>query len=98
MSNSTVDFVQTWISYALNVYTLLIIAWIVLSYFRLPYNRFTAVSRTFLEDTVQPFVGLFRRLLPRVGMFDFSPMLAIISLQIGGNVIASVLDSLRPGA
>ena len=98
MSNSTVDFIQTWIGYALNVYTLLIIAWIVLSYFRLPYNRFTAVSRTYLEDTVQPFVGLFRRILPRAGMFDFSPMLAIISLQIGGSLIANVLDSLRPGA
>ena len=98
MSNSTVDFLQTWLSYALNVYTLLIIAWIVLSYFRLPYNRFTAISRTFLEDTVQPFVGLFRRLLPRVGMFDFSPMLAIISLQIAGSVLANVLGSLRPGA
>ena len=98
MSNSTVDLIQTWLSYALNVYTLLIIAWIVLSYFRLPYNRFTAVSRTFLEDTVQPFVGLFRRILPRAGMFDFSPMLAIISLQVGGSLIASVLDSLRPGA
>lgn len=98
MSNSTVDLIQAWLSYALNVYTLLIIAWIVLSYFRLPYNRFTAVSRTFLEDTVQPFVGLFRRVLPRMGMFDFSPMLAIISLQIAGNVLASALDSLRPGA
>ncbi len=98
MSNSTVDFLQTWLSYALNVYTLLIIAWIVLSYFRLPYNRFTAISRTFLEDTVQPFVGLFRRLLPRAGMFDFSPMLAIISLQIAGSVLANVLGSLRPGA
>ena len=98
MSNSTVDFVETWVSYALNVYSLLIVAWIVLSYFRLPYNRFTAVSRTFLEDTVQPFVGLFRRLLPRAGMFDFSPMLAIISLQIAGSVLANVLDSLRPGA
>lgn len=98
MSNSTVDFLQTWLSYALNVYTLMIIAWIVLSYFRLPYNRFTAISRTFLEDTVQPFVGLFRRLLPRAGMFDFSPMLAIISLQIAGSVLANVLGSLRPGA
>ena len=96
MSNSTIDFIQTWASYAINVYTLLIIAWIVLSYFRLPYNRFTATSRTFLEETVQPFVALFRRMLPRMGMLDFSPMVAILSLQVVAAVVTSVLDSLRP--
>jgi len=41
----------------------------------------------FLRDTVEPFLGLFRRLLPSFGGWDFSPILAIITLQIVNVVV-----------
>ena len=40
-----------------DVYTILIIAWIIASWVRLPYNVWISRIRTFLDDTVSPFVG-----------------------------------------
>jgi YggT family protein len=64
---------------------------------RLPYSVWINRIRTFLDDTVSPFVALFRRVLPRFGPLDLSPMVAIIALQIAERILQSVLDGLRPG-
>ena len=45
---------------------------------RLPYARWSDAILTFLRDVCEPYLRLFRRLIPPIGMFDFSPMIAII--------------------
>jgi YggT family protein len=80
MSNHTVDIVETWVRAFVDVYTILIIAWIISSWVRLPYNVWVSRIRTFLDDTVSPYVGIFRRFLPMFGPLDLSPMAAIIVL------------------
>jgi YggT family protein len=97
MSNHTIDLIQTWLRAFVDVYTLLIIAWILASWVRLPYSVWINRIRTFLDDTVSPFVALFRRILPRFGPLDLSPMVAIIALQIAERILQSVLDGFRPG-
>jgi YggT family protein len=97
MSNHTIDLIQTWLRAFVDVYTLLIIAWILASWVRLPYSVWIGRIRTFLDDTVSPFVALFRRVLPRFGPLDLSPMVAIIALQVAERILQSVLDGLRPG-
>ena len=97
MSNHTIDLIQTWLRAFVDVYTLLIIAWILASWVRLPYSVWINRIRTFLDDTVSPFVALFRRVLPRFGPLDLSPMVAIIALQVAERILQSVLDGLRPG-
>jgi YggT family protein len=97
MSNHTIDLIQTWLRAFVDVYTLLIIAWILASWVRLPYSVWINRIRTFLDDTVSPFVALFRRVLPRFGPLDLSPMIAIIALQIAERILQSVLDGFRPG-
>jgi YggT family protein len=97
MSNHTIDLIQTWLRAFVDVYTLLIIAWILASWVRLPYSVWINRIRTFLDDTVSPFVALFRRVLPRFGPLDLSPMVAIIALQIAERILQSVLDGFRPG-
>jgi YggT family protein len=96
MSNHTVDLVETWLQAFVDVYTLLVIAWIISMWVRLPYNIWTNRVRTFLDDTVSPYVGVFRRVLPRAGMLDFSPMIAIIVLQVAERILESVLNGFRP--
>jgi YggT family protein len=96
MSNHTVDIIQTWVRAFVDVYTILIIAWIIVSWVRLPYNIWISRIRTFLDDTVSPFVGVFRRFLPMFGPLDLSPMAAIIVLQVAERILQSVLDGLRP--
>ena len=63
---------------------------------RLPYNIWIGRVRTFLDDTVSPFVGVFRRWLPMFGPLDLSPMFALIVLQVVERILISVLDGFRP--
>ncbi|HEY1834696.1 MAG TPA: YggT family protein [Solirubrobacteraceae bacterium] len=49
---------------------------------RPPYSRASDSVLQFLRDTCEPFLRLFRRLIPPVGGLDLSPMLAIISLEV----------------
>jgi YggT family protein len=96
MSNHTVDIIETWLRAFVDVYTILIIAWIVSLWVRLPYNLWVSRIRTFLDDTVSPYVGIFRRFLPMFGPLDLSPMAAIIVLQVAERILQSVLDGFRP--
>ena len=96
MSNHTVDIIQTWVRAFVDVYTLLIIAWIISSWVRLPYNVWISRVRAFVDDTVSPYVGIFRRFLPMFGPLDLSPMAAIIVLQVAERILQSVLDGFRP--
>ena len=82
------DFLSTLIY----VYTLLIILYIVINLLfsvgvRPPYSRATDVVLGFLRDICEPFLRLFRRLIPSFGGLDLSPILAIITLSIINNVV-----------
>jgi len=74
------------------VYEILIIVHIVVQLLfaaglRPPYNRATNSVLQFLRDTVEPFLRLFRRMLPSFGGWDFSPILALISLQLINSIV-----------
>jgi len=67
------------------VYLLCILVYILLSWIRVPYSRWFSVFQQFLADVVNPFLALFRRLLPMLrlgGMgLDLSPIIAILALS-----------------
>ena len=46
-----------------------------------------------LYDTVEPYLRIFRGIIPPIGMFDLSPLIAIIVLQLARAIIVSVLRS-----
>lgn len=74
------------------VYVLLIIFYIVIQLLfsvglRPPYSRATDVVLGFLRDVCEPFLRIFRRVIPPFGGIDFSPILAIFTLQIVNSVI-----------
>ena len=96
MSNHTINLIETWVQAFTDVYTILIIAWLISIWVRLPYNVWIGRARTFLDDTVSPYVGIFRRRLPMFGPLDLSPMLALIVLQVVERILISVLDGFRP--
>ena len=58
---------------------------------RVPYSRWSDAVLGFLRDVSEPYLSLFRRFIPTVGMFDFSPVLAIIVLYILRTVITSLI-------
>ena len=96
MSNSTVDTIDTFIRSFVQIYILLIIVWIVLGYFRLPYNVWLSRVRHFLDDTVQPYLRAWRKVLPMFGPLDLSPMIGILALLAGQEILLSVIDGFRP--
>lgn len=80
------------LSAVIYVYTILIIMHIVIQLLfsaglRPPYSRATNSVLQFLRDTCEPFLALFRRLIPSLGGLDFSPLLAIITLQVINRVL-----------
>jgi len=44
-----------------------------------------------MRDICEPFLRIFRRFLPSFGGIDFSPILAILTLEIVNNVIVQRL-------
>jgi YggT family protein len=96
MSNSTVDTLETFVRSFIQIYILLILVWIVLGYFRLPYNVWLSRIRQFLDETVTPYMRVWRKILPMFGPLDLSPMVGIIALLAGEQILISVLDGFRP--
>jgi YggT family protein len=58
---------------------------------RVPYSRWSNAILGFLRDVSEPYLRIFRRVIPSVGMFDFSPVIAIFLLYILRAVIHSLI-------
>jgi uncharacterized protein YggT (Ycf19 family) len=89
---STRTQVADYLSTVIYVYTLLIILYIVVQLLfaaglRPPYSRTLDAVLSFLRDVCEPFLRLFRRVLPTFGGFDFSPILAILTLGIFNTIV-----------
>jgi YggT family protein len=76
------------------VYILLLFAYILTSWVRLPYRPWLNRVQRFLYDVCDPYLRLFRRFLPPLGPLDLSPMVAIIVLYIVQSVLVSLLERL----
>ena len=87
--------IETFITVFVSVYVLLIFAYILTSWIRLPYSPWLNRIQRFLYDVCEPYLRLFRRLLPTFGPLDLSPIIAILALYIARTVVISVLDQLR---
>lgn len=70
---------------------LVVIAKVILSYFMDPYHP---IRRT-LDNLVEPMLAPIRRVVPLIGMFDFSPLILIILVQVLSSVLISFLITLR---
>lgn len=80
----------TLVNYLSFAFSILLIAYVVLSYFMDPYHPVRAT----VNRIVDPMLNPIRRILPRTGMIDFSPLVAIIIVQILEFVITRLIISL----
>jgi YggT family protein len=90
LGSSLAQFVRVFIF----VYTLLILAFIISSWIRLPYSPTLNRVQRFLYDVCDPYLRLFRRFIPPLGPLDLSPMVAIIVLFVLSNVLTALLERL----
>ena len=85
---------QRFVDVFLWVYVLLLFAYILTSWIRLPYQPWLNRVQRFLYDVCDPYLRIFRRFIPPVGPLDLSPMVAIFVLLIVENVLVSLLQRL----
>jgi YggT family protein len=87
--------VQNFVEVFTLVYFLLIFAYILMSWVRLPYSIWLNRIQRFLYDVCEPYLRIFRRFLPPFGPLDLSPIVAIFSLFIVSRIVISLLDRLH---
>ena len=73
------------------ILVILVIVSVILSYFMDPYHP----VRRGVDNIVQPMLEPIRRVVPLVGMLDFSPLILILLLQLLGRFLVVFLASLR---
>jgi len=64
---------------AIDFYQILIIAYVILSW--LPASGAVWEIRRMLGTVVEPYIGIFRRIVPNIGMMDVSPIVALLVLS-----------------
>jgi YggT family protein len=75
------------ISILANLYVWIVIASILMSYFVDPYHPI----RQGVDNLVRPLLDPIRRVVPPVGMFDFSPLVLIVLIQVVSNLLVRFL-------
>jgi YggT family protein len=70
---------------------LVVIAKVFMSYFLNPYHPL----RQSVDRIVDPFLAPIRRIVPPVGMIDFSPLILIVLLQVFSQVVIRLLISIQ---
>jgi YggT family protein len=83
---------QHFIDIFLWVYVLLIFVYVLTSWVRLPYSVWVRRISDFLRDVCEPYLRLFRRILPPLGPLDLSPVVAIFVLFILMRVIDELFN------
>jgi uncharacterized protein YggT (Ycf19 family) len=77
------------------VYFVLIMLRILLSWVQMarsiPYNRPLRAVLDFITEVVDPYLNVFRRVIPPLGPFDLSPILAILLLLVVEGIVVGAL-------
>jgi YggT family protein len=92
----TRDDVANYVSAVFLVYFILIFIRILLSRIpRMPYSPWLRTSVDFVHQVVDPYLNIFRRVIPPLGgggfAIDISPILAIIVLSIVWRVVVALI-------
>jgi YggT family protein len=74
------------------VYVIVLFAYVLTSWVRLPYSL-QPIQR-FLYDVGEPYLRLWRRILPSFGPIDLSPMVGIISVVVVQQILIAILSHL----
>src|SRR5687767_943431 len=90
--NDVADYVSTLtLVYLVLIFVRIIMSWIP----RIPYNRFLAGALKFVSEVTDPYLNIFRRILPPVrmgpGALDLSPIVATFVLIIVSSLVANAI-------
>ena len=86
----TVTQVELFFDVFIGVYVLLIFVYVLTSWIKLPYSL-SPVQR-FLNDVCEPYLRLWRRILPSMGPLDLSPIVGFFGLVVLREIVNNVLE------
>jgi YggT family protein len=89
--------IANYVSALFTVYIIIIFVYILLNLvlslgLRIPYSRWSDAVMNFLRDIAEPYLRLFRRLIPAIGGFDFTPMIALIVLYVVQSIVVNAIS------
>jgi YggT family protein len=85
---------QQFVSVFIGVYLIVLFVYLLSTWFRLPYSLRPA--QRFLYDICEPYLRIWRRLLPfSAGPLDFSPIVAILALIVLRELLVALLGRLH---
>jgi YggT family protein len=90
-----IDSVESFLQVFVYVYSLLILAYIITSWVRLPYSVWLNRIQRFLYDVCDPYLRMWRRVLPNFGPLDLSPVIGVAALYVLLAVAINILDRLH---
>jgi uncharacterized protein YggT (Ycf19 family) len=93
---STRTVIASYVNALFWVYILLIFVYLLLNMMfslgvRPPYSRWSDAVLSFLRDVSEPYLRLFRRFIPPIGMFDFSPIIGIFVLYALQSLVVGLI-------
>jgi uncharacterized protein YggT (Ycf19 family) len=84
--------VELFLDVFVSVYVLAIFVYVLTSWIQLPYSL-RSVQR-FFYDVCEPYLRLWRRVLPMAGPLDQSPIVAVLALVVVERIVIAILDRL----
>ncbi|EOR26765.1 YggT family protein [Niallia sp. RD1] len=81
------NFIISILANALTIYSYALIVYILMSW--IPNARETSIG-VFLAKICEPYLEIFRRFIPPLGMIDISPIVAIFVLNLAGRGIGQL--------
>ena len=91
--SSSIDLLVTTLSTFLTIYLYLMIARVLLSWF--PNINWYDPPFSILSQLTDPYLNLFRSIIPPLGGIDFSSLIAFFVLQFGSQFLIGLLTSLQ---
>ena len=75
----------------INFYSILIVVYVLMSW--IPRGSIGLIEdiRSVLASVCEPYLALFRRFIPPLGMVDWSPIVAILALEVIGWLVVAIL-------
>ncbi|MDD1502718.1 YggT family protein [Lysinibacillus sp. CNPSo 3705] len=83
--------ILSYISLAFNVYSYMLVGYVLMSW--VPAIQDSAVGR-FLKIVCEPYLSIFRKFIPPIGMIDISPIVAIFLLNFIKNGLFIVIQKI----
>ncbi len=75
----------------INFYSILIVVYVLMSWIPRGVSRIVEDIRSVLASICEPYLGVFRRFIPPLGIIDFSPVVAILVLVLLERLVAAIL-------